>query len=503
MRFSFLRAFQWLGVAAVLFAIVGLTYDFNSEAGKTMNAPIEDALSQGLLGYWKMDEGTGTSTTTDSSGNANTLTMTAMESGDWVAGQIGAYSLDFDGSAEWLTVADPASGILDFTDGRDFTLTGWFNRDTFTTDDTVVAKRNGIANTDDGYILYIDDATDQLILEVSEAGGTDEYQVASASTFTATGWNHFAAVWDDGNATQTEIYINGKADNGTDTGTIANLGNLSNAVAFDIGAESDNGNPFDGKIDDVRVYGSALPANEISRLYQTTVPGNPADTGLVGHWTFDGNDVNWGDTGSEIKDVSGKGNHGAASGLTRTSVTPGKLGQGMRFNGTSDYVDVGDINAIDGISQLSVSIWVYQNSLLSRCAIGKYDGSAVGDQFKFCVLSDGEGDVTFWTGWPNNFWTTNDIHQASRWEHWVAVFDGTQTGNSNRFKLFVNGNQQTLTFDFGVPETISGNSSSLIVGGTPYLGVATALWNGSLDDVRIYNRVLSETEVTNLFNLGR
>jgi len=491
MRFSFLRSLQWLGVAAVLFAIVGLTYDFNSEAGKTMNAPVEDALSQGLLGYWKMDEGTGTSTTADSSGNANNLTMTAMESGDWVAGQIGAYALDFDGSAEWLTVADPASGILDFTDGRDFTITGWFNRDTFTTDDTVVAKRNGIANTDDGYILYIDDATDQLILEVSEAGGTDEYQVASTSTFTATGWNHFAAVWDDGNATQTEIYINGKADNGTDTGTIANLGNLSNAVAFDIGAESDNGNPFDGKIDDVRVYGSALPANEISRLYQTTVPGNPVDTGLVGHWTFDGNDVNWGDTGLEIKDVSGKGNHGAASGLTTASVTPGKLGQGMSFDGTGNYVSAPSSTTF---TDLSVSAWVYPTITLGA------------DQYRPIA---GKGILTFFLAYYCN--STNCIYQVNltnsncfsigttgrqlnTWHHVVLTFNDA----ANRFDVYEDGvavamDTNTCASSFSV------DSSSLNIGTSAWSGT---YFIGKIDDVRVYNRTLSVPEIENLYHMG-
>ena len=499
MTTPFLRSLQWLGVAAVLFAVVGLTYDFNSEAGKTMNAPVEDALSQGLLGYWKMDEGTGTSTTVDSSGNANNLTMTAMESGDWVAGQIGGYSLDFDGSAEWLTISDPASGILDVTDGRDFTLTGWFNRDTFTTDDTVVAKRNGIANTDDGYILYIDDATDQLILEVSEAGGTDEYQVASTSTFTATGWNHFAAVWDDGNATQTEIYINGKADNGTDTGTIANLGNLSNAVAFDIGAESDNGNPFDGKIDDVRIYGSALPANEISRLYQTTVPGNPADTGLVGHWTFDGNDVNWSDTGLEIKDVSGKGNHGAVSGLTRTSVTPGKLGQGLSFNGTSNGINT---TFVPGAQTMTISFWMNVNNTNNTYYPVSISQESQAKNWYLRVLDANSSPA------PIEIWYVpsdgNDLYVttvtapiiAGNWYYVVVVTEIT-SGNNGTFILYINASTVPLddsTFTDWVP---TGNPVFTI--GVDRLGY----FKGMIDDVRFYNRALSSTEVTNLYNFGK
>ena len=486
MRFSLLRSLQWLGVAVVLFAIVGLTYDFNSEAGKTMNAPVEDALSQGLLGYWKMDEGTGTSTTADSSGNANTLTMTAMESGDWVAGQIGAFSLDFDGSAEWLTVADPASGILDFTDGRDFTITGWFNRDTFTTDDTVVAKRNGIANTDDGYILYIDDATDQLILEVSEAGGTDEYQVASTSTFTATGWNHFAAVWDDGNATQTEIYINGKAD-GTDTGTIANLGDLSNAVAFDIGAESDNGNPFDGKIDDVRIYGSALPANEVSKLYQTTVPGNPVDTGLVGHWTFDGPDVTWGDTSNEIKDVSGHGNHGDAAGsLSTTSVTPGKLGQALSFNGTSDYANV-NVDTI-GTGAVTISAWIFV-----RSAGGSGYGSIISNRHTSLQLVGYDNKLLF-SNDDVNTWATS-ASGSIQWSTWYFVVgvrksDGTVT-------LYVNGTQSGATDQ---------NAGTRTAGPDTTLGASMTgsyEFDGVIDDIRIYNRVLSTMEIVDLYNMGK
>lgn len=489
MTTPFLRSLQWLGVAAVLFAVVGLTYDFNSEAGKTMNAPVEDALSQGLLGYWKMDEGTGTSTTADSSGNANNLTMTAMESGDWVAGQIGAYSLDFDGSAEWLTVADPASGILDFTDGRDFTITGWFNRDTFTTDDTVVAKRNGIANTDDGYILYIDDATDQLILEVSEAGGTDEYQVASASTFTATGWNHFAAVWDDGNATQTEIYINGKADNGTDTGTIANLGDLSNAVAFDIGAESDNGNPFDGKIDDVRIYGSALPANEISRLYQTTVPGNPVDTGLVGHWTFDGNDVNWGDTGLEIKDVSGKGNHGAVSGLTTASVTPGKLGQGLSFNGTSDYASALALN----VTNFSISLWVKSAVVPGTSSISSLVKNR-DRQFEIRWDSSAGNERTFGITSPAGTYYGVSIGEisANTWYHIVGTWDGTTMNAYN------NGTLSGSLNPGASPDT--GGINAFEIGRNDNFG---GYVNATLDDIRIYNRTLSVAEVNALYGTGR
>lgn len=492
-----LRSLQWLGVAAALFAIVGLTYDFNSEAGKTMNAPVEDALSQGLLGYWKMDEGTGTSTTADASGNANALTMTAMESGDWVAGQIGAFSLDFDGSAEWLTVADPASGILDFTDGRDFTITGWFNRDTENTLDTVVAKRNGDAAGDTGYMIWLG-TNDFLNFEISD--GTDQYLVTSSATYATTGWHQFVATWKD--SLGMSLYVDGILVGSTVTST-ASIGSLANAVAFRIGAESSTGteNPFDGKIDDVRIYGSALPANEVSRLYQTTVPGNPVDTGLVGHWTFDGNDVNWGDTGLEIKDVSGKGNHGAVSGLTQASVTPGKLGQALSFNGTSDYVDAGSASGLDNIDLqggggLSVSLWAYRTANGTGYLVDKGDGYNNG----WTVFASNT-QVCFEHAYSSNMETCSDTEYGlNSWIHIVVTWDGGSSTTGVHF--YANSGEVNRVYNVnGSGSKGSDAGYNFHIGGSSRSGFYE--FPGRIDDVRVYNRVLSTSEILSLYNQAK
>ena len=137
--------------------------------------------------------------------------------------------------------------------------------DTATTEDTLVAKRNGILSTNTGYITYIDATNDQLIFEIGD--GTDEYSLTSTSTFTTVGWHHFAAVWDQDSAAGSELYIDGVADSATDTGTIGNIDAVSGTAVLTIGAESDSGNPFDGKEDEIRVYKRALSAAEIAALY--------------------------------------------------------------------------------------------------------------------------------------------------------------------------------------------------------------------------------------------
>src|SRR3990167_8880079 len=71
-----------------------------------------------------------------------------------------------------------------------------------------------------------------------------------------------------------------------------------------------------------------------------TLPTQPdLQTGLVGHWTFDGRDM-----GPNVRDRSGQGNHGnlvlGATGNTSTTTIPGKLGQALSFDGVNDYVTI-------------------------------------------------------------------------------------------------------------------------------------------------------------------
>src|SRR3989344_6225006 len=73
-----------------------------------------------------------------------------------------------------------------------------------------------------------------------------------------------------------------------------------------------------------------------------TLNTNPnLQSGLVGHWTFDGNSVSTGGTAGSWKDMSGQGNHGTPTGFTSTTTVPGKLGQALTFDGVNDYVNVG------------------------------------------------------------------------------------------------------------------------------------------------------------------
>ena len=240
----------------------------------------------GPLAYWKFDECTGTtvynstgysdtsngsyhgSITVGASGS-NTTAGTCSTSGAWSNGSIGKFNsgFDFDGTDDYadfgnlrIIGAGSEPGIV-YTSSNDYTVTGWFNRDTFTTDDTIFAKRNGIASTDVGKIVYIDDATDRLVFE--QSNGTTEFQMESTTTFTTSGWNHFAIVLDRNSTNNTAIYINGQKEITTKTGSIGST-SVTNSVNVRVGTESDGGTPFDGKIDEIKYFVYPLSSTQIT-----------------------------------------------------------------------------------------------------------------------------------------------------------------------------------------------------------------------------------------------
>ncbi|MFH1022275.1 MAG: LamG-like jellyroll fold domain-containing protein [Planctomycetota bacterium] len=240
-----------------------------------------------LAGYWRLDEGSGTSAL-DASGYGQTGSYSV--SAPTQSGTVPTLkfydpkSLQFAaGSTQYVTVAD--TDRLDVNDTEDLTIAGWFNLSSYTADHTIVAKRDGQADTDKGYIVYIDgDVDDKLYFEISDGTAAHEFNMKTATAFTAAGWHHFMVVWDQDTAANCKIYIDGVAVAVTQGGcAIATVGDTSNTKTFRIGAESDSGSPFDGYLDDIRVYKRTLTASDASTLFLGNEPGVGSVT-----WTLAG-----------------------------------------------------------------------------------------------------------------------------------------------------------------------------------------------------------------------
>jgi len=422
------------------------------------------------------------------------------------------------------------SATLDFIDTDDLAVSGWFYRDLATTDDTILAKRNGIVNTDTGYILYLDDSTDKLTFEVSD--GTDEYQLESATTFTATGWNHFEVIWDENSAANSEIYINGKADSATDTGTIVNVGDFTNALTLAIGAESDAGNPFDGLLDDLKIYRYARSAAEVLNDYNRGLAVRLGDApeysgnAPVGWWNFDAGSINNQDTtlkgcwnfneasGSAL-DCSGNGNTGSITGATRTNIN-GVLGESsiatnsaLSFDGSGDWVDVGSGTTL-APSAVSVSAWIKTTSTAEMFVVSKKGRTHGGwHAYSLYVGSPSAGKVAARIQQSSapafiDFNTTTTVHDGN-W-HYITLTFGTDFIG----RIYIDG-VLSATSSSGSAIYYHNLTSIAYIGASRYCAAGNdcaadtteSSFVGTIDEVRIYNRALSASEVYSHYLSGR
>ena len=99
---------------------------------------------------------------------------------------------------------------------------------------------------------------------------------------------------------------------------------------------------------------------------------------------------------------------------------------------------------------------------------------------------------------PNNVSTS--IYDDTNWHHVVVIFDKNQTNGNDEIKLFLDGVQQTLHVINGQNNNTTGNfiSNILYIGGRG--NSYQYNYKGKASDIKIFNRPLTQTEITNLYN---
>jgi len=441
----------------------------------------------GLKGYWSFNGQDMSGTTAyDRSGAGNNGTLTGGPTKTiGIAGQ----GVDFDGSNDYISVAD--TNVLDGF--SDLSLSGWFNRDTFTTDDTIIAKKNSSAIGDAGYIAYIDATTDQLIFKISD--GTNEYSLTSKTAFTASGWNFFTVSWANTGPSGSRMYINGLDNNAThNAGTWSISDDPTNALVLALGAESDAGGPFDGKLDEIRLYTGTLTSAQAKALYDASAPdkGNSSasqpqgtgrlDSGLAGYWKLDEN------TGTSASDASTNGNTGTLT--NGPTWTTGQIGSAVDFDGVDDYVTAaGSTSSANITGPLTVSAWIKPGTNSgNQYIVGKWNGATL---LNYLLRVNTSGTtVTFFVGDGNVDNGASGTVSVGAWSHVVGLWDGVDT------KIYING---VFVAKAATPLPPDASGTSLFFGQGS--GSGGGPYNGDLDEVRVYNRALSADEVGQLYRL--
>jgi hypothetical protein len=233
-----------------------------------------------------------------------------------------------------------------------------------------------------------------------------------------------------------------------------------------------------------QVFGAAI-------VGKTTATGSLQD-GLVAWWTFDGPDIiSWINSSNNISDKSGNGNTlDLAIGLFRPVPESGIVGQSLYFDGIDDYASAPSSASLDfGTGDFSVSFWMKTSSKGGlRKIVQKYDGSAtgfyIGERTTGILRANIEDGVSSVTSTSDGA----DLSDAV-WHHVVVNFD--RDGNMTRY---VDGVQ------YGTADDISGVSGSVNVSNVFGFSFSSSNYDGFLDDVRVYNRILSVSEIGDLYN---
>jgi hypothetical protein len=209
---------------------------------------------------------------------------------------------------------------------------------------------------------------------------------------------------------------------------------------------------------------------------------------LVGYWSFD----NQADVGH---DDSNNGYQGVNNGATW--VSDGKIGGALSFDGINDYVQFS--SPVLNVPPYSVCAWVKASSLPNSYIIN--NGGQTRDSYGFFLMVQPANPANGWefgavVQGGNQLQVAYSPASTGNWYFLVGTWDGSP--ESNHVKLYVNG-APIGTYLSGGPWP-TGPANNLRMGVAS--NILQAFFNGILDEVRIYNRVLTQDDITTLYGQG-
>jgi Concanavalin A-like lectin/glucanases superfamily len=201
-------------------------------------------------------------------------------------------------------------------------------------------------------------------------------------------------------------------------------------------------------------------------------------SGVVSWWPGDGN-------ANDIID----GNNGALQ--NGATYAPGKVGEAFSLDGVDDYAEVPDAANLDIVDEITIDAWIYPNTvnsvtgnrIVDKNTGGLNDGYLLDIvRTKLRLIASGD-DAQSIQSIPVNTWT-----------HVAGTYDGAN------IKLYINGVLDNTVVTTGPIPT---NNLSLLIGEThPIPNSFDVKFDGMIDEVEIYNRALSASEIQTIFEAG-
>jgi len=433
-----------------------------------------------LLNYWKLNEGAGTTAYDDVGAKDGILynSPTWKTEGFCKLGKC----LGFDGFDDYIGIG---GGFGTLVSNSSYTVSLWAKTQSTTKRQVIIGDWHSAGVSESFTIEFggYPEATFSGRITTNHSDGSYDY-LDSGVVYTIDTWYHIAVSWDQASGVR-KIYVNGEYKNEDTQSSLENGVSVSLARAGAVSSAY-----LLGDIDDVRVYSRALTEAEIETLFQ-------AD--LISHWSMD----EGADTEStcnadltSVYDYIGSNNgtlNLGGSPVPSVAWIDGKYSCALDFDGSNDYVDIGDKSDLDFVDSFSISAWIKttQTSGQYPSIAGKGHLQAGVNGYGLFLNSDDSYDIYFQAR------NSDIICQADGGSvndgEWHLI-TGVRDHSENTSKIYVDG----ILKGTATATLSSGYSSAAYFGigrrHSPSLGWQFP-FDGVIDDVRVYSRALTAGEV--------
>ncbi len=413
----------------------------------------------------------------DSSGNA--VNGTNVNNVTFTTGKVGN-ALTFNGSNNYVNLGNDK-----FSFAGNFTISAWVNLNTVSGNQAIMSNLSYVSNISNGWLLLM--RNNKLYFEFYKNNGTYDYLATNTNLTTST-WYHIIVVRVASQSTK--IYINGVLDtsnsstyNPTYTSTIP--------IPASIGAwkyDATNATQFtNGKIDALNVWDKALTDNEILSLYNE---GNGTQYPFTSQ------------TLPSLNDSVGT-NHGTRPSSTLTggalgpSFTAGKIGQAFNFDGINDIVALAD-NSLNLTSDFSISMWAnWGRNNTSQILMSNF---TINPNTRGWFIEHAAGQLRFRgfnsTGGNAFYIQYGYTPPLNTWVHYTFVH------KNNDNQMYING-VQVLGDTSSSTHAAYESTNWPMIGANRYNPTTyQEFFQGKLDGVSVWNKALTQADVTDLYNSG-
>lgn len=415
----------------------------------------------GLLAWYPLD-----GNADDYSGQGlDGVVYLADDSADRYGRSTAAYDFDDSATDQKNITSAPVGGSAGLTDAS---ISIWFKMpgDVAGNHDYLISRDAAGTNPGD-FSIRLNASTGKLEA-IDQYNGVSLFSAASLEN--DTNWHHVLFTLDATNGYK--LYIDGTLEDSYAT-TGNTIWNNNENLTLGRGSSGDKNFRFTGLLDDVRIYDRALTAGELQALIFEP------DRNLVAYFPLDGNG----------RELVAENNATAYNGVTATTDQSGLASGAVALNlASSQYLKTGSNTGISGTTPrtltfrskaVSTTVTSIEHQVAWGPAVDYQTFGTFTDPFTnnifFYGHGTGLGDIDTGTG------------QSTNWEFWAVTFDGVNVA------VYKNGN--LVSQEARALNTVDG---PLYIGAKDLTGSPTSFYNGSLDEVRLYDRVLPPAEISTL-----